>query len=467
MPYMDPEQDVLAASKRARKNIVIMTSCPKCGVSYTKKCPWFEAHDFKCPTCGVEFDKKPFVEMAQRASQRLQDALKRALGALAGLFLTLAFQGIADPLDVWNIRSNSGGQGGQSVAYGNGTFVALAGPGGLMVSPDGATWTQYVSPPVLSYEGIVFGGGLFVTYGHLPSTNSLGPQYILFSGDGLSWTNAHQTSFQIRAAAFGNNRLVLVGDGIISATVSPLAWSEFQPPGFPLYGVTYGIGRFVAAGSNPGANRAYILSSADGVVWRYDYGPISTQTVSGIAYGNGMFITSWRTNNSDNNYPSGFLVSTDLLGWTSITVASNTFGLPDPGAVVFGGGQFIAPIYQKTYTSSNGFAWVRRSEADGGTAFAYGRGSFVAVTGGGINQSDVFAVPTNPPLPNLEIASYPGVTVNGTEGLTYRIDYTTNLGQGSVWVPITNLTLPVSPYLWIDTTSPILTRRFYRAVQID
>ena len=78
MTYTDPEQAVLAASKRARRNIVITTSCPKCGASYTKKCPWFESHDFKCPTCGVEFDKKPFVEMAKRASQQLQDVLKRS-----------------------------------------------------------------------------------------------------------------------------------------------------------------------------------------------------------------------------------------------------------------------------------------------------------------------------------------------------------------------------------------------------
>ena len=78
MKFTDPEQEVLAASKRARKNISVTTSCPKCGVSYTKKCPWFEAHDFKCPTCGVEFDKKPFVEMTQRALQEFQDAMKRS-----------------------------------------------------------------------------------------------------------------------------------------------------------------------------------------------------------------------------------------------------------------------------------------------------------------------------------------------------------------------------------------------------
>ena len=76
MKFIDPEQQVLAASKRARRNISITTSCPKCGVSFTKKSPWFEAHDFKCPTCGVEFDKKPFVEAFKRSAQLAQDAIK-------------------------------------------------------------------------------------------------------------------------------------------------------------------------------------------------------------------------------------------------------------------------------------------------------------------------------------------------------------------------------------------------------
>jgi rubredoxin len=77
MDYIDPEDEILAGAKQATRNIVITTSCPTCGKSYTEKMPWFDTHDFKCPTCGVHLDKKPFIEMDERASKRLQKTLKR------------------------------------------------------------------------------------------------------------------------------------------------------------------------------------------------------------------------------------------------------------------------------------------------------------------------------------------------------------------------------------------------------
>src|SRR6266566_388993 len=121
--------------------------------------------------------------------------MKRRLPGIGLLgALCLARPGLADPLDVWNARFSFTGV--QAIAYGNGAFVAVGGAETLLVSPDGVTWTRYVSPPALNYEGIIFAGGQFVAYGYPSSTNSLGPRYILFSADGLSWTNVYQTSFQ-------------------------------------------------------------------------------------------------------------------------------------------------------------------------------------------------------------------------------------------------------------------------------
>lgn len=63
----------------------------------------------------------------------------------------------------------------------------------------------------------------------------------------------------------------------------------------------------------------------------------------------------------------------------------------------------------------------------------------------------------------MGIGLYAGLTVTGTIGAQYTIEYTTSLNDPVTWTPITSGTLATSPYLYIDTTVPAGTR-FYRAV---
>jgi N-acetylneuraminic acid mutarotase len=61
----------------------------------------------------------------------------------------------------------------------------------------------------------------------------------------------------------------------------------------------------------------------------------------------------------------------------------------------------------------------------------------------------------------LSINLYAGLTINGQLSGTYRIEYNTNLSGGS-WTTLTNVVLPSSPYLFIDTAA-VAGQRFYRA----
>jgi hypothetical protein len=388
--------------------------------------------------------------------------------ALLALSLELAC-GQTDPLDVWHIPASvpSGFGGASGIAYGNGTFIAVGNNGALALSPDGSNWTQYFSPPVINYGGVIYGGGQFFAHGTWYAGFPSPTNYILQSSDGQSWTKIYEFPYSLsvtpvlKSAAYGNNRVVFVAsDRIITTTLPPTNWIAFQlPPGVSLSGVSFGMGRFVACGRNTTSTPvAYILSSADGVNWRYDYGP-STEvaSVSGIAYGNGTFVVPWRTNNTPD---AGFLISTNLSSWNYIPIQAGSTA----GAVAFGGGQFIAFLGNQTCTSPDGLTWTYRTNAFGSTAYAYGQGTFLT---SGLRQSDVFAIPTSPPPSNLALAMFPGVSITGTEGQTYRIETSTNLAPGSVWQPLTNFTLPFSPYLWIDTTAPGQSRKFYRAVQIE
>jgi hypothetical protein len=58
---------------------------------------------------------------------------------------------------------------------------------------------------------------------------------------------------------------------------------------------------------------------------------------------------------------------------------------------------------------------------------------------------------------------YFGMVLAGAIGQNFQIDYSTNLADTS-WITLTNLTLTISPQVFIDTTAPARSERFYRAV---
>jgi hypothetical protein len=65
----------------------------------------------------------------------------------------------------------------------------------------------------------------------------------------------------------------------------------------------------------------------------------------------------------------------------------------------------------------------------------------------------------------LELHMLAGIAVTGDVGRPYRIEYADYLTPTN-WVGLTNLFLPSSPFLFIDTTSPNSPTRFYRAVSV-
>ena len=132
----------------------------------------------------------------------------------------------------------------RSVAFGNGTFVAIAIVGDslkwdeALVSTNGIDWTEF---PGGDFLAVGYGNGLFVAVG--------GEEQIYSSPDGITWTQRNS------------------GD-----------------PSY-LYSVAYGNGQFVVAGSS-GA----ILSSPDGIQWTARRSGAGND-LAGVAHGNGRFIT--------------------------------------------------------------------------------------------------------------------------------------------------------------------------------
>ena len=66
----------------------------------------------------------------------------------------------------------------------------------------------------------------------------------------------------------------------------------------------------------------------------------------------------------------------------------------------------------------------------------------------------------------LGIQTYAGLTITGTVGTVYSIEYVTDLAQTnneSAWRCLEFQRLPANSYLWVDKSAPATGRRFYRA----
>jgi len=70
--------------------------------------------------------------------------------------------------------------------------------------------------------------------------------------------------------------------------------------------------------------------------------------------------------------------------------------------------------------------------------------------------------------PKLDIQVHAGLTITGAVGTVYSIEYTANpvaTNATDNWRCLEFLRLPVSPFLWVDQTSPATAGRRYRAVE--
>lgn len=63
----------------------------------------------------------------------------------------------------------------------------------------------------------------------------------------------------------------------------------------------------------------------------------------------------------------------------------------------------------------------------------------------------------------ISLQTYPGLTITGTVGTVYAIEYTTDLTPTNNWLCLSFTQLPSTNYLWVDTSAPVTSRRFYRA----
>jgi hypothetical protein len=91
-----------------------------------------------------------------------------------------------------------------------------------------------------------------------------------------------------------------------------------------------------------------------------------------------------------------------------------------------------------------------------------GRYSVVVSNSLGSTTSKDALLTVNPA--GVSLALYTGITIDGVVGLTYGIQYNTDLSNTNGWLGIVNVTLSVPTELWFDVQPANQPRRYYRVV---
>ena len=242
----------------------------------------------------------------------------------------------------------------QSVAYGNGMFVAISYNGKIATSTDGKSFTLTETTLNGNWRSIVYGDDKFIVVGR-------GTNTVACSKNGIDFEIGTIADGDWYDIAFGNGMFVAVGD---TGTVWSEDGKDFKA-GVTLLkncnAVCYGNGLFVALGNN-----GRIIASKDGKNFN-TYGTSFDVQWWGLAYGNDLFVA----------------ISWDTVAYSKNGIDFQTGTIPNGHwkRITYGNGMFVAISSNGTIAySTNGkdFKYANAPTANWG-GIIYGNSLFVVV----------------------------------------------------------------------------------------
>ena len=209
-----------------------------------------------------------------------------------------------------NLPTTYGAAYATTVAYGDGTFVAIGVPYGYShvnaaFSHDGINWISNGNTTLSSHNWsqLVYGNGTFVAV-------ATGTSIAAYSTNGGStWNDTSLPSSGTWASvAYGNGKFVAItmGSNVAAYSLDGITWVETTlPKSINWSSVTYGNDRFAAVSTSDSIYAAYSL---DGINWTLSNTPSGYWT--SVAYGNNKFIAGGGNSNQ-------LMYSTDGITWSN------------------------------------------------------------------------------------------------------------------------------------------------------
>lgn len=304
------------------------------------------------------------------------------------------------------------------VAFGNGTFVAVAKENSF-TSANATDWTSHPidAARTANLNCVTFGNGIFVA----------GGDGIYSSPDGVTWTYRALAPGLV-AITYGNNLFVATSaSGDVRRSVDGVTWTSSQIDSSAqifIQGLTSGLGRFVAIGTR-------IYTSTDGISWTSVGPDIGLGTR--VAFGNGRFVALTGI---------GLLVSLDGVSWP---LQPETFDEVDltSGGLGFGNGYFVIVFPDGTgFYSLDGGTWVPTAVGwrISSKTIAFGNNTFVAA---GLDQIISHAST----FPGLATFAFSGGNYQANENdqvAAVEINRSDDLTQAAAVLCKTNLVCPFS-----------------------
>jgi hypothetical protein len=262
-----------------------------------------------------------------------------------------------------------------ALTFGNGSFVSIRrNTDAVNISSDGNRWKASTMPFSGSWLDLAWGKDKFVAVAGLGTSGA-------YSGNGISWTsmNMPATAQGWYAITYGDDKFVAVGSTSSAAYSSDgITWSGSSIANTNWTGIAYGNGTFVTV-AGYGASSAY---SYDGINWNFVNLPTNGGTgTKFITYGNGYFVVT--------NYVSTSInYSRDGINWFTSTRSSGSSIHTD---LAYGNGIYNILNYSEASFSYDGVNWLNSNSitSTDWQAVAYGNNKFVATS---INTGNVATI---------------------------------------------------------------------------
>lgn len=254
-----------------------------------------------------------------------------------------------------------------ALCYGNGKFISV-GTLGMFYSSDGITWNQgSASVQIGNMYYVMYDGDKFIACGTLG---------MLYSSDGIVWTKVLDAK-AIESICYGKEKYIAITiKGYVYTSSDGYTWKKSSDRignDGNLYGICYGIGKFVAVGD-------HIYYSSDGITWTKALTP--KHACNSVLYANGKFITG--------DIYGTIYYSSNGVHWDYILPSGS--GLPSTTIfeIFYHRNKFITCCNKSIYHSLDGITWEKEDVTFDTTQkyIRYGAGRYV-ITG---SQSAYYSI---------------------------------------------------------------------------
>ncbi len=280
-----------------------------------------------------------------------------------------AFASSSTILGTWNLVPSPTTNSINGIAASAEKWVAVAGhlrtSGSILVASDDNEWTEIVDPTWPELNSVAYGNGVFVAVGY--------DGVILASNDTESWTKQTFPSSNaiLWRVTFARGRFVAVGGGASIVSDDGWNWEEMPVQSFGYEMVSEANGYFY----RKGVHMTLLERSLDGVSWVpadeglswVEGGATYGANARGVSYGDdGMYVLAT---------PSTTFSSGNGTNWSRIDHAGGN-------SIAHANSVFVVPSTGHIRVSFNGRHWEEHLLADGSVRLkdaAYRNGRFTVV----------------------------------------------------------------------------------------